>query len=235
MSLVSALLIIPTYNERENIALIIGDIKKIYSKINILVVDDNSPDGTADVVIELQNKFENIHLLKREKKAGLGQAYRAGIDWARGYSYSRIIQMDADSSHRAVDLEKILSALDKFDFVVGSRRVPGGAVKNWEWYRRFLSWAGSFYASLLLGYNIKDWTGGFNGWNRRVLDRVDYQNCSSQGYSFQIEMKLKALRLNFSATEVPIIFEERRAGQSKMSFSIITEALQQVWYLRKTK
>ncbi|MEK6555606.1 MAG: glycosyltransferase, partial [Bdellovibrionota bacterium] len=186
------------------------------------------------VVAELQSKFENIHLLKREKKAGLGQAYRAGIDWARQYSYGHIIQMDADSSHRPVVLEKIMAALSKFDFVVGSRRVPDGGVRNWEWYRRFLSWAGSFYASQVLGYNIKDWTGGFNGWNRRVLDRMDYQNCSSQGYSFQIEMKLKALRLNFSSVEVPIIFEERRAGHSKMSFSIIIEALQQVWYLRKT-
>lgn len=228
----SVLLIIPTYNEKESLSLLIPEIKSQYPDIHILVVDDNSPDQTADTVNKLKERFEGLNVLKREKKEGLGPAYREGFKWALHFSYMKIIQMDADGSHRVADLGRILDGLSQADFVVGSRLVAGGSVKNWEWYRRLLSWGGNAYARLVLGFRLRDWTGGFNGWNRRVLDQIGSLSNQSQGYSFQIEMKFNALRLNFSPLEVPIIFEERRAGHSKMSPAIIFEALRQVWQLR---
>lgn len=235
IDLKSALIIIPTYNERESIAILLPEIFHRYPDISVLVVDDSSPDKTSERVRELSQRYSRLYLCERKMKEGLGPAYRAGFDWALEKEFQFIVQMDADGSHRPQDLEKILQALSRSDLVVGSRRVRGGAVKNWEWYRRVLSWAGSAYASLLLRYPVRDWTGGFNGWRRKVLERVSYATCSSQGYSFQIELKLSALRLNFSAEEVPIIFEERKVGQSKMSGSIIIEALHKVWTLRQQK
>lgn len=226
------LVIVPTYQERANIAHHVIEVFKAQPEVSILVVDDNSPDGTAKIVRDLQARYPQLQLLVREKKEGLGRAYIAGFEWGLAREYDFFVQMDADGSHRPDDLDQILKGLLKSDLVVGSRRTTGGEVRNWEWYRRALSWSGNMYASVLLDGSIRDWTGGFNGWSRRTLEKMNFRACHSQGYSFQIEMKLRALRLNFSAIEVPIIFEERREGYSKMSLAIILEALHQVWRLR---
>lgn len=228
------LVVIPTYNEHENIIPLVKELLRRYSEIDILVVDDNSPDGTAQAVRNNFDAEKRVHLVVRDKKEGLGRAYAAGFDWALARDYKFIVQMDADFSHRPEDLAGLIEKMDFFDVVVGSRRIAGGGVRNWEWYRRFLSWGGSLYSQMALGYELRDWTGGFNGWSRRALSGVDYKTCHAQGYSFQIEMKLRALRLNFSTVEVPIIFEERRKGQSKFSLAIIIEAIQLVWQLRKS-
>lgn len=229
------LIVVPTYQEHANIVHHVTEVFREQPYVSMLIVDDNSPDGTALRVRELQPRFPELHLLQREKKEGLGRAYIAGFEWGLKNGYDYLIQMDADGSHRPQDLGKILNELVKYDFVVGSRRTSGGEVRNWEWYRRLLSWGGNMYAALLLNTSIGDWTGGFNGWSRKVLETMNFRACHSQGYSFQIEMKLRALRLNFVGFEVPIIFEERREGVSKMSLAIITEALHQVWRLRKQK
>ena len=227
------LIVVPTYQEKANIAYHINEVFKAQPGVAVLVVDDNSPDGTAQIVRDLQAKYKALHLLVREKKEGLGRAYIAGFEWGLTHEFDFFVQMDADGSHRPDDLVHLLNGLLKSHVVVGSRRTAGGEVRNWEWYRRLLSWGGNMYASLLLHGSIRDWTGGFNGWSRQVLEKMNFKACHSQGYSFQIEMKLRALRLNFSAIEVPIIFEERREGYSKMSLAIIIEALHQVWRLRK--
>jgi dolichol-phosphate mannosyltransferase len=230
----TTLVIIPTYNERDNIVPLLTQLLALYEQIDFLVVDDNSPDNTAHAVRTHFNEEARVHLLLREKKAGLGRAYTAGFDWALQRNYKFIVQMDADFSHRPEDLGSLIEKADYFDLVIGSRRVAGGGVRNWEWYRRFLSWGGSFYSQIVLGYHLRDWTGGFNGWSRKALSGIDYKSCHAQGYSFQIETKMRALRLNFSTVEVPIIFEERRKGQSKISLDIIFEAIRLVWKLRNS-
>ncbi len=227
------LIVIPTYNERGNILSLVPEILREIPDAHILVVDDNSPDGTAGAVNDMQRTFSNLNLLSRQNKEGLGRAYVAGFNWGLSRGYEVIIEMDADFSHRVVDLQTMLSALtDDVDFVVGSRWIEGGQVRNWDWSRFYLSRVGNFYAGMILGRSINDWTGGFNLWRAKILRQIDMPTLESQGYSFQIEMKYRALRLNFRGIEVPIIFEERRLGCSKMSFSIIFEALIRVWQLK---
>jgi len=227
--------IIPTYNERENIGPFMEAIRATCPEADILVVDDNSPDKTADVVIDRQKKDSQIHLLSRKGKEGLGRAYIAGFDWAINNGFARIAQMDADFSHRPTDLKNILNNANKADLSLGSRWVKGGGTARWSWVRKLISRGGSIYAGLILGYPIRDWTGGFNVWNAQVLKDINFQTVQSNGYSFQIEMKYRALRKGFKAQEIPILFEDRRVGQSKMSMRIVLEALYRVWRFRFQK
>jgi dolichol-phosphate mannosyltransferase len=227
------LVVIPTYNERENIAAIVPAVFQATPDVEILVVDDNSPDGTQEVVRELQARFPKVHLLGRKGKEGLGRAYIAGFKWALDHGFEAVIEMDADWSHRPEDLAKLVKAIPDYDFVVGSRWVDGGAVANWTLSRKMISLGGSFYARQILRYPIRDWTGGFNAWKAGTLRKIDLDSVKSEGYSFQIELKYRASRLGCNGIEIPILFEDRRAGQSKMSSRIVLEALHRVWGLRR--
>lgn len=230
-----SLIIIPTYNELENISSIVPEVFKQEPLVHILVVDDNSPDGTQACVEDMQKTFTfQLHLLKRAGKQGLGKAYLAGFAWALENGYDFIVEMDADFSHRPEDLSKMLQAAQKaeVDFVIGSRYVPGGQTVNWSWLRKLISRGGSLYSRLILGYPIRDWTGGFNGWKAPVLRGLGLHTIQSNGYSFQIELKYKASKLGFKCQEVPIVFADRRVGQSKMSLKIVLEAFYRVWLIR---
>lgn len=227
------LVIIPTYNERENVDSIVPAVLKITSsETEVLIVDDNSPDGTAEVVRQLQQQNSRVHLLLRQKKEGLGKAYIAGFRWGLEKGFEVLTEMDADFSHRPEDLVKVLAESRQYDFVIGSRYVPGGQTVNWGLLRKMISRGGSLYSRLILGYPIRDWTGGFNAWNRRVLEKMGLEKIQSNGYSFQIELKYRASKLGFKGTEVPIVFEDRRVGQSKMSMKIVLEAFYRVWLIR---
>jgi dolichol-phosphate mannosyltransferase len=226
------LVIVPTYNERENIANIIPAIWRATPDVEILVVDDNSPDGTQVVVKEMQAKNPKLHLLGRPGKQGLGRAYLAGFKWGIERGYEALVEMDADFSHRPEDLVKVLEALPAVDFVVGSRWVSGGRTVNWGLGRKIISRGGSFYTRQILRFPVKDWTGGFNAWKAGTLQKIGLDSVRSEGYSFQIELKYRALKLGLRGVEVPIIFEDRRAGQSKMSSRIVFEAFFRVWGLR---
>lgn len=229
-----SLVIIPTYNERENAGNIIPAVLKLTSQdTDLLIVDDNSPDGTAEVVKSLQAQSPRVHLLSRAKKEGLGRAYLAGFRWGLEKGYDILTEMDADFSHRPEDLVSILSKAQSSDFVVGSRYVLGGRTVNWGILRKIISRGGSLYSRWILGYPLRDWTGGFNAWNRKVLEKMGIDNVQSNGYSFQIELKYRALKLGFQGVEVPIVFEDRRVGQSKMSFKIVIEAFYRVWLIRQ--
>jgi dolichol-phosphate mannosyltransferase len=226
------LVIIPTYNERENIANLIPKIRALLPVVDILVVDDNSPDKTQDVVREIQASDPHVHLLPRKGKEGLGKAYIAGFKWGLQQGFEGLCEMDADFSHRPEDLVKILDALRSADFVVGSRWVAGGATANWSLSRKIISRGGSFYARQILRYPLRDWTGGFNAWKAGTLDKIGLDLVKSEGYSFQIELKYRALKSGLHGIEIPIIFEDRVAGQSKMSSGIVFEALLRVWSMR---
>ena len=229
-----SVVVLPTYNEKDNIESFIKELLGTNPDLNVLVVDDNSPDGTADIV----KKYESdprINLMVREKKEGLGRAYVAGMKWALEKGYDYIIQMDADYSHRFVDLVRMRETTSHADFLVGARWIPGGGIKNWSWQRRFLSVSANIYVQTLLGHRLHDWTGGFNIWRRDVLEKIQLESLEAHGYCFQIELKYQALQLKFRPLEVPIIFEERRHGVSKMALSIIIEALFKVWFMRFLK
>jgi len=226
------LIVVPTYNECENIPLLIEALLNLNQGLHILVVDDNSPDGTGKLVSEISKKNPEVHLLSRPGKQGLGKAYVAGLSWGLQNGYDFMFEMDADFSHRPEDLLKLLSRRSEGDFVVGSRYVPGGQTKNWGILRKIISRGGSLYSQIILGYPLQDWTGGFNGWSRAVLERIKLDTVKSNGYSFQIELKYRALKNGFKGVEVPILFEDRRVGQSKMSFKIVIEAFYRVWKIR---
>lgn len=227
-----SIVIIPTYNEKENISEIVPAIFRQEPQVSILVVDDNSPDGTANVVKDLQKQFPQLHLLSRAGKQGLGKAYLAGFQWALDQKYEFIIEMDADFSHRPQDLSLLLNAGQQVDFVIGSRYVKGGSTVNWTLLRKLISRGGGFYSRMILGHPIRDWTGGFNGWKAEVLNAIDLPTIQSNGYSFQIELKYKASQKGFKWQEVPIVFEDRRVGQSKMNSKIVLEAFYRVWQIR---
>lgn len=228
----NALVIIPTYNERDNIAQIVPAVRLATPGVDILVVDDNSPDGTQDVVRGLQATDAKLHLLGRPGKEGLGRAYIAGFKWGLERGAQFLVEMDADFSHRPEDLKRILETLPEADFVMGSRWVPGGQTVNWGLGRKIISRGGSFYTRQILRYPVRDWTGGFNGWKAATLHKIGLDSVRSEGYSFQIELKYRALRLGLRGIEIPIVFEDRRVGQSKMSSRIVFEALYRVWGLR---
>ncbi len=229
------LVIVPTYNEIDNIKVLLPELVSLRSDFDILVVDDSSPDGTADYVSEFSKRpaaQNRIHLLLRKQKNGLGQAYIAGFKWGIANNYEALVEMDADFSHRPVDLSKILNELDSNDVVIGSRYVPGGETVNWGVIRKLISKGGSLYSRLILGFPVKDWTGGFNGWRTPVLHAIGLDQIQSNGYSFQIELKYKAQKNGYKVKEIPIVFEDRRVGQSKMSMKIVLEAFYKVWMIR---
>ena len=229
------LIIIPTYNEKENLGPLLEAIYEIRPDIHVLVVDDNSPDGTGQLVAEWADspQYEGrLFLLRRAGKLGLGTAYIAGFRWALARSYRRILEMDADFSHNPRYLPDLLAAAEEADLVLGSRYVPGGGVKNWGFWRRFLSRGGSLYARVLLGLPYQDLTGGFKCFRREVLETLDLGAVRSNGYSFQIELTYRAHCKGFKIKEVPIIFEDREVGKSKMSKNIFLEAVLMVWKLR---
>lgn len=228
------LILIPTYNEKENIIPLIEAIKSQNMGFHILVIDDSSPDGTGDVVKAAMSQHPEVQLLSRPAKQGLGKAYLAGFEWGLKRGYDWLIEMDADFSHRPEDLQKMVAAMGRADFVIGSRYVEGGGTKNWGLIRKMISLGGSFYSRLILGYPLRDWTGGFNAWSAPTLAGIGLPTIKSEGYSFQIELKYKALKNGFKGEEVPILFEDRRVGQSKMSSKIFLEALYRVWLIRKS-
>lgn len=226
------LVIIPTYNELENMRSLLPILMQLDEKFDVLVADDSSPDKTADFVSEFAKSNPRVHLLLRKEKNGLGQAYIAGFKWGLQNNYDALIEMDADFSHRPEDLVKILQALETEDVVIGSRYVPGGQTVNWGFIRKMISRGGGIYSRMILGYPIQDWTGGFNGWRAQVLKDIDLDTIKSNGYSFQIELKYKAQKKSYKVKEVPIVFEDRRVGQSKMSLKIVIEAFYKVWLIR---
>ncbi len=224
--------IIPTYNERENIAELVSRILE-HSRFRVLVVDDNSPDGTGDLVSGMAAAEPRISLLSRPGKLGLGTAYIAGFRRALADGAQFIFEMDADFSHDPVYLSQLLAAAeDRYDLVLGSRYVRGGGTVNWGLLRQCISRGGNIYASLILGLPVADSTGGFRCYRRAVLEGINLDAVRSNGYSFQIEMVYRTLRAGFRVGEIPIIFPDRRVGQSKMSRRIVVEALINVWRLR---
>lgn len=226
------LLIIPTFNEIDNIGPIITAIFEAQPDIHILVVDDGSPDGTGAYVKKRSQENNQIHLIENKGKGGLGKAYLQGFKYGIEKRFDACLQMDADFSHRPQDIQGLITALSKNDFAIGSRYVAGGGTSNWAWYRKAISLFGSFYSRMILGYPVHDWTGGFNAWNIHVLKALKLNEVRSEGYSFQIEMKYRGLRNNFKVEEVPILFDERREGASKMSLKIVIEAFYRVWQIR---
>lgn len=228
-----ALVVIPTYNERENVEAITSAVLKLTPEnVHVLVCDDSSPDGTGEIVTRLMASQPRLKLLVRKEKQGLGRAYIAAFKWGLSEGYDLFVEMDADFSHRPEDLLKILKAVEAFDFAMGSRWVKGGSTVNWSFGRKIISRGGSLYTRLILGYYVADYTGGFNAYTRRVLEKIGLDSVQSNGYSFQIELKYRALKAGFRGVEVPIVFEDRRDGQSKMSSKIVFEALGRVWGMR---
>lgn len=230
-----SLVIIPTYNEKENITAIIHAVIDLKEQFDILVVDDGSPDGTADLVRVLMLEFPGrIHLLERKGKSGLGTAYIAGFQWALERDYPFICEMDADFSHPPADLLRLRNAclLDGADIAVGSRYIQGGKVKNWPWDRIFISYGASLYVRLLTGMPVKDPTAGFVCYRRNVLDTLDLNKIKFVGYAFQIEMKFASFHSDFTIKEIPITFTDRTLGTSKMSGKIIKEAVTGVFQMR---
>jgi dolichol-phosphate mannosyltransferase len=230
------LVIVPTYNEADNIAPLVAAILQATPAVDILFVDDHSQDGTQNKITLMQHQYgPKVHLLARAGKLGLGTAYVAGFQWALTRRYHVIVQMDADLSHDPAHLPRLLTLLESADVVVGSRYVDGGGTRNWSIVRRCISKAGAFYARWLLGLPIQDPTGGYNVWHRRVLEAIDCKAVQSEGYAFQIECKYRAYRAGFRFVEAPIVFIERRVGASKMSTRIVLEAVLRTWQLRSLR
>ncbi|MDF2569268.1 MAG: undecaprenyl-phosphate mannosyltransferase [Sporomusa sp.] len=231
------LVIIPTYNEKDNIGHLLSLVYRYVPDTHVLVVDDGSPDGTGDLIEKLMTTQyqDKLFILKRSGKLGLGTAYVAGFKWALERDYELIFEMDADFSHNPKYLPQFIKAIPSCDLVLGSRYVVGGGVTNWSFARRLISLGGSLYSRIILNIPFHDLTGGFKCFRRKVLETIDLDNIKSNGYSFQIEMTYRTFLLGFKIKEVPIVFEERLEGQSKMSPSIFREALLVVPKLRATK
>lgn len=228
------LLIIPTYNEADNVVSLIPLIFSASPNIEICFVDDNSQDQTRANIRALMAAYPyKIHLIERADKLGLGTAYVTAFKWGLARGYDVLMEMDADHSHNPSDVPRMLEALENHDVVICSRYVPGGGTKNWSFIRKLISRFGSFYGRMVLNVSIRDLTGGFNGWHRYVLEKMNPDSIASEGYTFQIELKYRAKLDHFNILEIPIIFEERRAGKSKMSSKIVFEAMWRLWDLRK--
>jgi len=228
-------MIVPTYNEKENIARLIGQLRTLEGDVHVLVVDDNSPDGTGEIADQYAARDSRIHALHRSGKLGLGTAYLESFRYALANDYELIQQMDCDFSHDPHDLPRMFEAIKEADLVLGSRNVKGGGTKNWPWYRKLISRGGSFYARTILGIHVRDVTGGFKCWRREVLQAIDLDAIESNGYSFQIEMTWRAIQAGFRVKEIPIIFSDRELGKSKMQSSIVFEAMGMCWKLRLGK
>jgi dolichol-phosphate mannosyltransferase len=220
--------IIPTYNERDNIEIIANRVRSAVPDAHLLIVDDNSPDGTGEIADKLAGGDPHIHVLHRAGKAGLGAAYIAGFRWALERDYGAMVEMDADGSHQPEELPSLLNALVHADLVLGSRYVPGGAVLNWARSRELLSRGGNTYTRLMLGLKLKDATGGYRAFRASTLRRIDLDDVDSQGYCFQIDLARRTIQAGLTVTEVPITFVERERGASKMSRAIVVEALWRV-------
>ncbi|WP_375498872.1 polyprenol monophosphomannose synthase [uncultured Jatrophihabitans sp.] len=222
------LVVVPTYDERENIERIIARVTASVPGAHLLVVDDGSPDGTGKIADEMADGDPRIHVLHRTEKAGLGAAYIAGFDWGLAQGYDVLVEMDADGSHAPEQLPRLLAALDDADLVLGSRYVTGGAVVNWPRSRELISRGGNLYTQLALGLRLRDATGGYRAFRRTVLEGIDYAGVASQGYCFQVDLARRAVEAGFRVVEVPITFVERERGESKMSGEIVREAFLRV-------
>ncbi|QUQ64958.1 polyprenol monophosphomannose synthase [Kutzneria sp. CA-103260] len=229
------LVVIPTYNERENLGPIVARLHEALPEVHALVVDDGSPDGTGQLADEMAAADERVHVMHRTEKAGLGAAYVAGFGWALDRDYGVVVEMDADGSHAPEDLPRLLDALTDADLALGSRYVPGGRVVNWPKYRELISRGGGLYSRIALGAKIRDITGGFKAFRREVLEKINITSVASQGYCFQIDLTWRTIEAGFEVVEVPITFTERAVGESKMSGSIVREALWRVtkWGVRR--
>lgn len=232
----NTIVIMPTYNELDNIAVVLSRLLSAVPGVHALVVDDGSPDGTGDLADKLAGLHPDIHVLHRTAKNGLGAAYRAGFAWALEHGYDAIVEMDADGSHRPEDLPRLLNALNRAEMVVGSRWVQGGAVVGWPLHRRLLSLGGSAYARTVLGLRQRDVTGGYRAFRAGALRRIHPEDLTSQGYAFQVELLWRAGLANLRIEELPITFIERMSGRSKMSVRIVGEAMARVtrWGLTPT-
>ena len=227
------LVIVPTYNEADNLPRIVPCILEQDPGIDVLVVDDGSPDGTGDLADGLSRDNDRVHVIHRSGKQGLGGAYLEGFRWGLARDYELFLEMDADFSHRPQALPQFIEKACEFDVVLGSRYLDGRVtVINWPMSRVLVSYFGSLYARAVTRLPIWDATGGFNCWRREVLESFDFERIESNGYTFQIELKLRAWRKGFTLTEIPIVFEERESGESKMSPKIVREAIWKVWKLR---
>jgi dolichol-phosphate mannosyltransferase len=219
------LVIVPTYNEIDNVRIIVQNIREVVPEVDVLIADDNSPDGTGLVADQIAQTDPKVQVLHRVQKAGLGAAYLAAFEYAKAQNYDVVVEMDADGSHRAIDLRLILTALNDADVVLGSRWIKGGQVKNWPKRREILSRGGNIYTRIMLGIPIKDSTGGFRAYRVAALEKLDTENVESQGYCFQVDMAWRSVQAGLKVTEVPITFIEREIGESKMSGDIVKEAL----------
>jgi dolichol-phosphate mannosyltransferase len=225
--------VLPTYNEATNIERLVTAVRaKLPAPAQVLIVDDNSPDGTGEIAARLAEEDGAIHCLHRPAKEGLGPAYIAGFREALAGGAGLVVEMDADFSHDPAYLPRLLAAAERADVVIGSRYVPGGGVRDWGALRRGISRGGSAYARFVLGVGVRDLTGGFKCFRREVLEAIDLDSVRSLGYAFQVEMTYRAIELGFDVAEVPIVFRDRQAGSSKMSRSIVAEAIWRVPMLR---
>lgn len=230
--LMKAVVIIPTYNEKENVGKIIPQVLEMDERIDVLIVDDNSPDGTGEIVEELSRSHERIRIIHRKEKLGLGSAYVTGFKYALEHGYDYIFEMDADFSHDPQDLTRFLTEIRDCDLAIGSRYTNGVSVINWPMSRLLLSYFANVYAKVVTGVPVHDLTGGFKCFRKKVLESMNLDGIASDGYGFQIEINYKAYRKGFRVKEIPIVFVERRSGSSKMSKRIVWEAFFLVWRLR---
>jgi dolichol-phosphate mannosyltransferase len=224
---------LPTYDERENLEAMVSALREVLPEDGIvLVIDDNSPDGTGELADRLAAEYEWVRVLHRERKEGLGPAYIAGFKRALELGADLIFELDCDFSHDPNDVPRLAAAAEDADLVIGSRYVPGGGTRNWGLLRRFISRGGSLYAQLILGGHVRDLTGGFKCYRRKVLETIDLDSIHSKGYAFQIETTYRAIRAGFRVAEVPIVFVDREVGGSKMSKAIVLEGVWKVPLLR---
>ncbi|GAA4607319.1 polyprenol monophosphomannose synthase [Actinoallomurus liliacearum] len=222
------LVIIPTYNERENLEIIVDRVRAAVPTADILIADDASPDGTGEIADELAARDEQVHVLHRSGKQGLGAAYVAGFGWGLERDFEVLVEMDADGSHQPEELPRLLGALEHSDLAIGSRWVRGGEVQNWPKNREVLSRGANTYARLMLGIPVRDSTGGFRAYRATTLRKIGIDDVTSQGYCFQVDLTLRTVRCGLQVAEVPITFVERERGNSKMSRDIIVEAFRRV-------
>lgn len=222
----------PTYNEKENLPKILPAIFEQVPEVHVLVIDDQSPDGTGEMADAMASEDERIHVLHRTKKEGLGPAYIAGFRWAIEHGYDTILEMDADFSHQPRYLPEMIAQTRRYDVVVGSRYIAGGGTSDWGLMRRVISRGGGLYARTILNIDVQDLTAGFIAWRREVLEGIDFSDVEASGYVFQIEMKYRAFRKGYRILEVPIVFPDRQEGDSKMTPDIALEALWRVWKIR---
>jgi dolichol-phosphate mannosyltransferase len=234
MSVERGLVVIPTYDEAENIELMLDRVRACVPSFEVLVVDDSSPDGTGELADKVAAHDERVHVLHRTSERGLGAAYLAGFAWGQERGFDVLVEMDADGSHLPEQLPRLLDALHGADLVIGARWVPGGRVVNWPWRRQLLSRGGNAYVRIALGLPLRDATGGYRAFRRETLEGIDLGSVASQGYCFQVDLARRAVEAGFVVTEVPITFVEREHGYSKMSGHIVREALVRVtlWGVR---